>query len=1098
MKMYYCLLLFLITCCSNSEELVTPFSQTNYEFISIGDVKKIPENVVTSLAEDSQGFLWIGTAAGIVRYDGYRFRLFAHDTQKSDSLAGNFVGDILPLSDGTIWIASEPGGVSVFDPITETFNSIFDHQQLLLNPFLSSVSALEKDSFGNFWLGTKNGVVKINPLNKSTFENFTKEKDQLLHNDIRALLFDRSGVLWVGGRGGLNRYNYIEARFESIFAAPGQDLSKTFVRSLYQDDIGRIWIGTDNNGVFILNTDEMLLEKALQGIPQEDNKSAAYAITQARENEMWIGRFGGIDRVDIRTGRWLSRIVSDPSAPNSLVNNDIRSLLKDESGMMWVAGYGSGLQRHQQNNNGLNVLRFSLLRPNLLSNPNVSSVLETRSGKIWIGTRGAGIDIYDTQKGVVGGYRAKPGVAGTLQAGWITTMAEDTQGNIWVGVNPGKLYRFDPKSQIFESYSDEKGLISSNIRVLKTTASGDLWIGTNNGLALWSVSTDMISMIPLEDGSLFHDGVNAIHEDKLGDIWIATGATGLYRLKKGTQYLYQIDGKIEDETDLRTTSIVGMLIDSKQRFWLDTPDGLLSIVKWKNEDEVVLSNISREMGYGGKPLGANLLEDSLGRIWSQNFIFSPDEKQIIELQHADGNNIGTPWFRSFAKTHDGTLLFGGSKGLLMVEPEKFLPWEFKPPLVATELRIDGKSQNMGRLSDGLTLKVEEQSFSVEFAALDLSEPDSNRYSYKLEGFDQNWILTDSSRRSASYSNLWPGDYILYVRGTNRNGNWSDKELAIKVKVLAKFWQSLWFLFALLVLCGLLIYTVVRLRTKIISQRANELRDLVAQRTSELQQVQNSLIEQEKMASLGSLVAGISHEINTPIGIAVTAASTLDDATTELQLSFDQDKLTRTGLGKYVAHSGESIKLLVSSLERARQLIGSFKQVAVDQSSENRRKINLKHFLNDSYFALQPQLNKQNSRLEIVCADEVMLDTYPGALFQVISNLTNNSLTHGFSEGFSGEIKIKITDTETGVEIEYTDDGIGMSQQVQKKAFEPFFTTKMGKGGSGLGLHLVYNFVTQLLGGKIELYSTNETGFACRISLPLVAPEKQDKKIYTFN
>ena len=236
-KMYYCLLVMLISGCLHSEELLVPFSRTNNEFVSIGDVKKIPENVVTSLAQDGQGYLWIGTAAGIVRYDGYRFRLFTHDTQKSGTLAGNFIRDILPLSDGSIWISTEPGGGSVFDPITETFHSIFDHQQLLRNPYLSSVSALEKDSFGNFWLGTKNGVVKINPLNKSEFENFTKEKGQLLHNDIRALLIDSSGVLWIGGRGGLNKYNFAEARFENIFAAPGQALSKTFVRSLYEDDL---------------------------------------------------------------------------------------------------------------------------------------------------------------------------------------------------------------------------------------------------------------------------------------------------------------------------------------------------------------------------------------------------------------------------------------------------------------------------------------------------------------------------------------------------------------------------------------------------------------------------------------------------------------------------------------------------------------------------------------------------------------------------------------------------------------------------------------------------------------------------------------------
>jgi ligand-binding sensor domain-containing protein/signal transduction histidine kinase len=1096
--MYFCLLLVLVSGQLQGGESITPFSLTNNEFIKIGDEKKIPENVVASLAQDSQGYLWIGTAAGIVRYDGYRFRLFTHDTQKNKSLGGNFIRDILPLSDGSIWISTEPGGVSIFNPLTEDFEHIFDHQQLLQHPYLSSVSTIVQDGSGEIWLGTKSGVVKINPLNKAQIQSFNQEQNQLLHNDVRALLIDKTGQLWVGSRGGLNKYNSADQQFQAIFAAPDEALATKFIRSLYQDEMGRIWIGTDKDGVYILNPEKMTLQPAMQGIPLKDNSSAVFAITQADKNEMWIGRFGGIDRVDMLTGEWLNRIVPDPSDPNSLANNDIRALLKDNAGMMWVAGYGGGLQRHQQNYNGLNVLRYSILKPNLLSDPNISSVLETQSGQIWIGTRGNGIDIYDIENGVIGGYRSKSGVTGALQAGWITAMTQDIEGKIWVGVNPGKLYRFDPRSQIFEPFNTERGLISANIRVLKPAANGGIWIGTNQGLAKWSASTNTISMIGLSDDNPFREGINAIQEDQLGNLWVATGATGLYKMAHGTEILQHINGTIDHKLDLRTTSILGMLIDSKQRFWLDTPDGLLTITQWHSAGDVELSNISRQMGYEGRPLGANMLEDKSGRIWSQNFIFTPDEKKIIELQRADGNDIGTPWFRSFTKTRNGTLLFGGSKGLLMIEPEKFVTWQFQPPLVATELRINGKSAKLARLSEGLSLKTNEQSFSIEFAALDLSEPESNQYSYRLSGFDRDWITTDSSRRSASYSNLWPGDYILQVRGTNRNGNWSEDELAIKVKVPAKFWQSLWFLILVLTLGILFIYIAIGLRTKLILQRARELEDLIAERTQELQSTQNSLIEQEKMASLGSLVAGISHEINTPIGIAVTAASTLEDASSELLTLVNNEKLTRSGLVKYLAHIEESVKLLISSLERARQLIGSFKQVAVDQSSENRRKTELKTFFLDAHFALQALLKQRNCQLEISCPDQIILDTYPGALFQIISNLVSNSIIHGFPDNFSGKINIKVVASKDTINIEYSDNGIGMSEEVQKRAFEPFFTTKRGTGGSGLGLHLVYNFVTQLLGGEIKLYAKQTAGFSCCLTLPRVAPEPLNNKLYTID
>jgi ligand-binding sensor domain-containing protein/signal transduction histidine kinase len=1071
---------------------------SNIEFITIGDAKKIPENVASSLAQDREGFLWIGTAAGLVRYDGYRFRLFSKNHQDPKSLSGNFIRDILPLPDGTIWVGTEPGGVSVFDPNTETFTRIYDQEQLLNRPYLSSVSSLAQDNNGYIWLGTKKGLIKMDPANKSETHYEGKTQHKLLHNDVRALLTDNSGRLWVGSRGGLNYYNSAEDKFEVVQIGPGLDTRMPFVRTLFMAEDGRIWIGTDSLGVFILNPQEMTIQPALTGIEAQDNNDAVNTIAQINKNEIWVGRFSGIDRIDANSGRWLQRIVPDPSDPNSLANNDIRALLKDKSGQVWLAGYGAGVQRLQQQGNGIKVLRYSLLNTHSLTDPNVSSLLVLDDGNIWIGTRGNGIDIYQPDEGVVGGYRVQQNVAGALDAGWITAMTQDQQGQLWVAANPGKLYRFDPEQDHFIAYTQEQGLINANIRVLHPSADGNLWIGTNQGLVRWSALENTFSKINFADGTAMLDGINALKEDKEGNLWIATGASGLYKVEHGTSELQHIKGRIDNAFDLRITSIVGMLIDSKQGFWLDTPDGLMSVTNWLSATEVELSNISRQFGYGGNPFGANLLEDKQGRIWSPRFIFDPKQMQITELQHADGNDFGTPWFRSFAQTQQGAMLFGGSKGLLIIEPDKFKPWEFQPPVVATELRINGKTENMALLHDVLTLHPGQQSFSIEFAALDLSAPQLNMYMYKLEGFDSDWIATDSSRRSASYSNLWPGNYVLKIRGSNRNGDWSDEELTIKVKVIARYWQSPWFLLLLIIVAAAIIYLGVTLRTKFIMQRGKELENLVAQRTSELRRTQATLIEQEKMASLGSLVAGISHEINTPIGIAVTAASTLDDATKALVKMFNSEKLTRSGLQRYVEHISESVRLLSSSLDRAEQLIGSFKQVAVDQSSEHRRKIILDKFLKDSSLALQSLLKKKHAQLSIVCEEEIEMDSYPGALFQILSNLVNNSLTHGFTEDGAGKITIEVSSQQDHVVLRYVDNGMGMSAEVQKMAFEPFFTTTRGSGGSGLGLHLVYNFVTQLLGGTIELMPASDSGFSCQLKLPKLAPEQINKKPYQYN
>ena len=234
-------------------------------------------------------------------------------------------------------------------------------------------------------------------------------------------------------------------------------------------------------------------------------------------------------------------------------------------------------------------------------------------------------------------------------------------------------------------------------------------------------------------------------------------------------------------------------MDSQKRLWLDTPTGLHLVDDWQSQS-VSLTNVSQKAGVGGWPMGANLLQDKRGRIWTPSFVYNPETQAMTPLQRADGIDIGTSWFRSFNKTRDGILMYGGSQGLLLIDPQQFEFWDYMPDIVPSELLIDGKSANAGTLmTSGLTLAPQHKSFTIEFSALDLSEPDNNLYRYKLEGFDKDWITSDATRRSASYSNLWPGQYNLIVEGTNRAGVWSENSLNISIRVEAKFWQTRWFL-----------------------------------------------------------------------------------------------------------------------------------------------------------------------------------------------------------------------------------------------------------------------------------------------------------------
>ena len=253
---------------------------------------------------------------------------------------------------------------------------------------------------------------------------------------------------------------------------------------------------------------------------------------------------------------------------------------------------------------------------------------------------------------------------------------------------------------------------------------------------------------------------------------------------------------------------------------------------------------------------------------------------------------------------------------------------------------------------------------------------------------------------------------------------------------------------------------------------------------ELKRTQDHLIQSEKLAALGGLVAGIAHEINTPLGIGVTAASYLDLQTEEIVSQYASDTLKKSELEHYLRNAKESSTMILTNLKRAVNQIQSFKQVAVDQSSEEKRHFHMKEYLNDVLLSLQPQLKKTRHRITINCPEDLVITSYPGAISQIITNLVMNSLLHGFEDREQGEIVMTLSIQNAILRVHYSDNGKGIQADHVSKIFNPFFTTKRSQGRSGLGMHIIYNLVTQKLKGTIEYTSTPGTGVTFLIHFPV--------------
>lgn len=1071
-------------------------------FESVGDADSIPDNNVTALAQDPSGLIWIGTPNGLIRYDGYRFRRYTRDRQDPHSLGGVFIRALLVARDGRLWIGTDADGVSVYDPSSGRFHP-YRHQPGRVDSLAhDQVRALAEDRDGAIWIGTRKGLNRFDST-RGAFQHYPQAAAGSNGNDERvfALLAQSNGDLWVGNWGGLTRRRAGSAEFERISGTDGaQGPLVGLIMSLYAVSNGRIAVGTAAAGSFLLDPESGVATPMLAGLTRAPSatESLVLAIAQPTNDELWLGALGGVAVVNADTGVLLRRYRPDPSISSSLSNAQVRAFLIDQSGQIWIGGYSGGLQRHDPRNRAIRVLHHSPARALGLSSPSISSVLETTDGTIWAGTRDNGIDIIDRDRGVIQTLRPDTEHAGALGNGMVISLAQTADRSIYAGTLAG-LFRHDPATRAFEPLGTAQGLTGTTVRVLLADPGGDLWVGSNTGLARWSRATGRARNIDLDGDSGLAADVNALALERNGRLWVGS-AGGLYVLEPRAERL-RVVAAAQSEADLARASIVGLLIDRQGQLWLDSAEGLHRLREWDGA-HARIDAVSQRLGIGGRPFGANLLEDGAGRIWTQRHVYDPALDRVHELSRADGMDIGTAWIRSYTRTRDGQLWFGGSQGLAVVDPDRFRPWDYAPPVVATGYWMDGEEQRASVPAATLVVPATSRRFGIEFAALDYSAPQRLRYRYRLDGFDSDWIETDASRRIASYSNLWPGRYELHVAASNRSGQWSTRELRVPIEVQPRLWQTAWFA-ALSVLAFLVLGRVVwRRHLARVRRHEQELERLVESRTAELtlakegaetalaqlKGAQAQLVVAEKLASLGQLVAGVAHEINTPLGIALTAASVQGEELRTLQRKLAEHTLRTSDLSAYTETVSQASRLVEEHLARAAHLVRSFKQVSVDRSLDERRRFVLIDYLNDLIESLEIVWKRRPIKFLLSCQKDIVLDSYPGTLGQIITTFAQNALLHALDDGRPGRLELSVCSLQDDqVELVFADDGKGIAADDLSRVFEPFFTTRRADGMVGLGLHVVFNQVHARLGGRIEVTSVPGAGTRFTLVFPRTAP-----------
>ena len=804
------------------------------EFTRVAIPDGVPAHLASALAQDRQGFLWIGTQGGLVRYDGYRYRVFRPDPADPTSLGGSYVRTLMVGRDGRVWAGTFGGGVSVWDPASERFTQFRHDPRDPQSLAYDRVEGLAEDRSGAIWVATGSGLDLLDPRSGrcTHFRHRDGDPSSLAHDRVRGLLVDAGGTLWVGSRDGLQRRRP-DGSFERVASDPKRpgSLAGEYVERLFLDHRGRIWIGTAEHGAAVLDPRTGELRRLLPRPAAPDGLSHwwVYGFAEPRPDEIWIATFGGgIDVVDAATHEIVDRLRSDPTLPTTIGGDRVGALLVDRSGLVWVGTWGQGLAHHDPATRAFRALRFSPNRPQGLTHPSIVRALALRDGTIWAGTNGNGIDVLDGVGRRIGGYRPAPHDPSALADGAITCLAQGPDDSVWVATLDGDLYRHRPGASRFERITPADGLPGGPIRALTFGPDGTLWAGAAQGLARIDPVTLAVRAYRSWPGSGASPAIEAVVAAEDGALWVGSD-NGLFHFDPRTGSAVRLGHDPAQPGSLPDNWVPDLLRARDGRLWVATAAGVCVLEGWDGTS----ARCAPVAGAFPEP-AQTLIEDDQGWVWvGPRRRVDPHSGRVMTFGLADGCAFRSFFIASRSRMGDGSLLFGSPEGLLIVQPAATKEWTWEPPVVATAVEVDGVQVPPLGAGERLTLEPSQTGFRVEFAALDFTAPERNRYRYRLEGYDRDWVAADASQRSASYRRVAPGDYELVVQGSNRVGRWSRTELRLPVRVLPAFYQTAWFRALLLLASGGLLYSGYRLRVRQLQARQRQLAREVALRTAEL-------------------------------------------------------------------------------------------------------------------------------------------------------------------------------------------------------------------------------------------------------------------------
>lgn len=1083
----------------------------------------------TTLLKDSDGFLWMPTQNGLVRYDAYDSVVYRTG---ENSVSNDYISNIYEDSRGLLWIGTQGGGLDLYNKETNQFTNFYMDDEssntIASNNIAINPQSIFEDSKGLIWIATSdNGISVYNPI-RDEFNHIgidpLDDDHSLVDLGTWSVIEDHEGYIWVGGTAGLNK---IDPRTYEVTKYVNNPLIETSLGQgwvyrilIDKEDPDTFWIGTIGSGLY--RFDRLTGEFTQFLHPDGSGDDQIVTMIEDTDNNLWIGwftapSFGGLSIFDKDTFTFTD-YSHNPNDPGTLDSNQIFGLYQDERDIIWVLHVNSIVEKIDPSSQNFKLYQHIPGDETSISINSLLSYYEDSEGTMWFGGVNSGLLKYDRETDTFKSFKSDNASEHGITSNFVFRIYEDSEGVFYVSMRGGDVVLFDrDNEQTYMRYTNDPNdptTIGANdsIRFIledkddKNTIYMASFLG---GFHILDKETQTFRNFPVNpenpDG-LTNSILVHIHQDpNTGLLWISTVGGGLIKYDRETDLFETYLHDPDDETSIGSNQVWEVRQYNDKELWLATVGGGLNRFDLETE---TFERYTKEDGFPANGI-MTMQKDDSDMLWlgSDEGLIRFDMATETTKVFTEADGLQGNVFLDAASWHDSenNIWIGGIKGMNMFNPDEIIENTEVPQISLVSLTqanvpLD-TDKALTRLSS-LEIPWQQNFFEFSFAALNYTLPEKNQYAYMLEGFDKDWYYS-GTRRFGRYSSIPPGDYVLRIKASNNEGLWNEEGIAINVRIKPPFYRTTGFIVGISLLIILMMYLGYYLRMRSIKKREKELEHQVMTRTHELEAMheeemamneelialntelnesnekiltmQEALIQTEKMNALGGLVAGLAHEINTPIGVGITASSNLQALTKEFTQGMESDILGSDERAEYIEDMDESARIIQKNLEKAGRLIRNFKMVSSDQSAAVKRTFNIKEYLNEVVMTLMPMTDKKNIQVIQDCDDYLEMHEDPGLFSQIITNLVQNSVLHGFEGMNNGQINIEIKEIDNTVHFTFRDNGCGMDTTTANKIFEPFYTTKRGEGGTGLGMYIVYSIVTQQFGGNIRCSSTIDEG-----------------------